>query len=83
MAENPRQTGPDAASAAGRTLGEPDATPDEKSAAASTLDQVGTNDQTSPHAASAAGRTLRDPDATQDEQSASASALSQTPNRKE
>jgi hypothetical protein len=39
MAKNSRQTGPDAASAAGRTLADPDATQDERSAAASTLSQ--------------------------------------------
>ena len=82
MAKNSRQTGLDAASAAGRTLADPEATQDERSAAASALAQVRSSDQTRAHAASAAGRTLADPDATQDERSAAASALSQTPRRK-
>ena len=40
MAKNSRQTGLDAASAAGRTLADPEATQDERSAAASALAQV-------------------------------------------
>jgi hypothetical protein len=40
MAQNSRRTGPRAASAAGRTLANPNATKAEKSAAASTLSQT-------------------------------------------
>jgi hypothetical protein len=82
MAKNTRQTGPRAASAAGKTLANPSATKPEKSAAASALAQAKTADQTGPRAASAAGKTLVSPSATKPEKSAAASTLSQTPNRK-
>jgi hypothetical protein len=82
MAENTRQTGPRAASAAGKTLGSSGATKAEKSAAASALAQTKTADQTGPRAASAAGKTLASSNATKAQKSAAASALSQTPNRR-
>jgi hypothetical protein len=82
MAQSSRRTGPRAASAAGRTLSDTNATRAERSAAASALAQVGTPDQTGRRAASAAGKTLSDTNATRAERSAAASALSQTPSRK-
>jgi hypothetical protein len=82
MAQNPRQTGPRAASAAGKTLASAKATMAEKSAAASALAQAGSPDQTGPRAASAAGKTLASAKATIAEKSAAASTLSQTPARK-
>jgi transcriptional regulator with XRE-family HTH domain len=77
-----RVTGSRAASAAGKTLANPKATPAEKSAAASPLAQVAPADQTRPRSASAAGKTLANPRATKVEKSAAASALSQTPSKK-
>ena len=79
---NGKQTGPRAASAAGRALGNPRATKTERSAAASALAQTRSTDQTGPRAASAAGATLANPKATKTERSVAASALAQTPARK-
>lgn len=81
MAKNTRQTGPRAASAAGKTLASASVTKAEKSAAASALAQTKTADQTGPRAASAAGKTLASASATKAEKSAAASALSQAPGR--
>jgi hypothetical protein len=81
-ANSGRVTGPRAASAAGKTLASPKATPAEKSGAASALAQVAPADRTRPRAASAAGKTLANPKATPAEKSAAASALSQTPTKK-
>jgi len=82
MANNTRQTGPRAASAAGKTLGSSSATKAQKSAAASALAQTGSLDQTGPRAASAAGKTLGSSGASKAAKSAAASALAQTPKRK-
>lgn len=82
MAQNSRQTGPAAATAASRTLRSPGATKSEKSAAGSALAQTGSRDQTGSRAASAAGKTLANPASTKSEKSAAASALSQTPSRR-
>ena len=79
---NPRQTGAKAASAAARTLTNPKATKEEKSAAASALSQAPkSTGQTGAKAASAAGKTLTNPKATKEEKSAAASTLAQTPAR--
>ena len=82
MAINPRQTGPRAASAAGKTLASPSATKAQKAAAASALAQTGSKDQTGPRAASAAGKTLASPSATKAQKAAAASALAQAPSHK-
>lgn len=78
MANNTRQTGPRAASAAGKTLASPNATKAQKSAAAGALAQTGSSDQTGLRAASAAGKTFGSAGATKAEKSAAASALAQT-----
>lgn len=83
MARNSRQTGPKAASAAGKTLRDPKATQAERSAAASALAQApNSTGQSGAKAASAASKTLKSPRATQAERSAAASTLSQTPSRR-
>lgn len=81
MARNARQTGPRAASSAGRVLQSSSSTKAQRSAAGSTLAQRGTRDQTGRAAASAASRTLRSSSSTAAQRSAAASALSQTPSR--
>lgn len=83
MGNNYGQTSMKVASDAARVLRDKHATKDERTAAASALDQVrqlhGVNlDQTSARAASAAARVLRDPNATHTEREAAASALEQT-----
>ncbi|MFB9679761.1 hypothetical protein [Streptosporangium vulgare] len=80
MTSNSGQTGSEAATAAAKTLADPDATEEEKSAAASALSQAPESQgETGSEAASASSRTLSDPDQGDTEKSAAASALSQTP----
>ncbi|WP_007515723.1 MULTISPECIES: hypothetical protein [Pseudofrankia] len=83
MARNPRQTGPQAASAAGKTLTRKNAPKKAgKVAAASALSQApDSTGQTGVKAASAAGKTLASKTATKAEKSAAASTLAQTPAR--
>jgi len=75
------QTGPRAASAAGKTLGSKTASTAAKRAAASDLAQVGNRKVTSPRAASAAGKTLRSPNASKSAKRAAASDLAQARKR--
>ncbi|GAA4191012.1 hypothetical protein GCM10022252_30200 [Streptosporangium oxazolinicum] len=80
MTSNSGQTGSEAASAAAKTLADPNATEEEKSAAASALSQAPESQgETGSEAASASSRTLSDPEQGDTEKSAAASALSQTP----
>ena len=73
-----RVTSPRVASSAGKVLSSPNATPTEKSAAASALTQYKHQQEvTGQAAASKASAVLKDPSATPAEKSAAASALSQ------
>ncbi|MFF3441157.1 hypothetical protein [Streptosporangium sp. NPDC002721] len=82
MTSNSGQTGSEAASAAAKTLADPNATEEERSAAASALSQAPeSHGETGQEAASASSRTLSDPDQGATEKSAAASALSQTPEK--
>jgi hypothetical protein len=76
------KTGSGAASAAGKTLASKNATKAQKSAAASALTQVGSNEQTSAKAASKAGKVLASPKSSKAAKSAAASTLTQRPNKK-
>jgi len=77
---NRRQTGPKAASDAGKVLANPKSTPTEKAAAASALSQApSSKGQTGPQAALKAAKVLADSSSTKAEKSAAASTLAQTP----
>jgi hypothetical protein len=87
MAENTRQTGEEAASAASGVLRDPDASGSDKAAAGSALSQTPSEsapnnaNQTSEDAASSASSVLRDPDASGSDKKAAGSAHSQTPSK--
>lgn len=70
-------TSPKAATAASKTLRNPNASPAAKSAAGSALAQVGNDKVTGKQAASAAGRALSNPSTSKAGKSAAASSLTQ------
>ena len=70
-------TSPKAASAASKTLRNPNASPTAKSAAGSALAQTGNDKVTGKQAASAAGKALSNPSTSKAGKSAAASALTQ------
>ncbi len=84
--KNSEVTGKRAASAAARTLRNPNASKAAKSAAGSALTQRSSGQKnsevTSKKAASAAAKTLRNPNASKAAKSAAGSALTQRPNNK-
>ena len=77
MAAQNERTGKKAASSAGKTLANPNATKAQKAAAASALSQTGNRKVTGKKAASSAGKTLGNPKASKAQKAAAASALTQ------
>lgn len=79
MAKKPanEKTGSAAAAAASRTLADPKASKNAKTAAASALTQSKSSEATGKKAASAAAKVMRDPAASKDAKKAAASALTQ------
>jgi hypothetical protein len=80
--KNQESTGKKAASAAGKTLSNPNASKAAKSAAASALTQYKSKEVTGAKAASNAGKTLANPNSSKAAKSAAASALTQRANKK-
>lgn len=78
---NRESTGKKAATAAAKTLRNPEANKDAKSAAGSALTQRKSTEITGKKAASAAAKTLRNPKASKSAKSAAGSALTQRPNK--
>ncbi|MBF0155107.1 MAG: hypothetical protein HQL64_15315 [Magnetococcales bacterium] len=79
--KNSESTGKRAASAAARTLRNPNASQAAKSAAGSALAQTGNAKVTGPKAASAASKALKSPGTSKAGKSAAGSALTQRPNK--
>ena len=80
--KNLESTSKPAASAAGRTLRNPNVSKAAKSAAGSALSQRKSTKVTGSKAGSAASKTLRNPSASKSAKSAAGSTLTQRPNRK-